>query len=142
MNFIKFYRKIAIENNCDKRILITLAIDTPPKWISDAFYVCKKKIFRRSVHEFFVIIDLVSYPTVDLTMPEWWTDIQELYQTLSWISARCSLTCSPPRDSSLCIYRRGYLRAPPRLLITISTTIFYQENGGRYSENKQQNVSA
>jgi len=47
-----------------------------------------------------------------------------------------------PRDPSLCIYRRGYLRAPPRLLITISTTVFYRENGGRYSENKRQNVSA
>lgn len=29
----------------------------------------------------------------------------------------------------LCIYRRGYLRAPHRLLITISTTVFHQENG-------------
>lgn len=47
-----------------------------------------------------------------------------------------------PRDPSLCIYRRGYLRAPPRLLITISTTVFYRENGGRYLENKRQNVSA
>lgn len=46
------------------------------------------------------------------------------------------------RDSSLCMYRRGYLRAPRRLLITISTTVFYQENGRRYLENKRQNVSA
>lgn len=33
------------------------------------------------------------------------------------------------RGSPFCIYRRGYLRAPRCLLITISTTVFHQENG-------------
>lgn len=58
----------------------------------------------------------------------WWNDVRNCTKhysgSLPGVLSRVFL-----RDSPLCIYRRGYLRALRRLLITISTSVFYRENG-------------
>lgn len=72
----------------------------------------------------------------------WWTGVQELYQTLSWISARCSLTCTPPGLAALYISSRLFTRAAPSINYNFNDRISSGERRERYLENKRQNVSA
>lgn len=109
-----------------------------------AILVFFKKIFCRYVkktvqrlREFFVVIDLVSYLSVDLTMLGMMERCQELYQTLSWISARCSLRCTPPGLAALYISSRLFTRATPSINYNFNDRILPGEWQERYLENKR-----
>lgn len=89
----------------------------------------RKKFSPPSVREeFFVVIDkLVSYLSVDLAMLEMMERCPEIVPNI--ILDLCQVFSHVyPSGTRRFVYRRGYIRAPRRLLITISTTVFHQEN--------------